>query len=315
MARARPPFRPMSWAAWRRWALVSLGSSGDGIICGENSIECGAPSGKKQVAKHNYVPRVCGCCGTDFLAQVGNVNRGGGLFCSRRCFRQKRAETAKPTTIRRLVIGEAPPTSTPRRFVTQDGYIVLRWKIATRTYIEALEHRVLSGSPANAHVHHINGIKSDNRPENLKPLNPVEHRAEHREWDRLAARAMYEQGQTTTQIAAHFGITGGATSRGLRSVGTVMRKSGDVQRRYYLDAELVRRLHAKGFGLERMTKHLGLRSTAPLYAMFRRLGLRRPVGAVSKALITEQALRRIAQAVADADPATIQDIWLTSGVA
>lgn len=30
---------------------------------------------------------------------------------------------------------------------------------------------------------------------------------------------------------------------------------------------------------------------------------------------TEQALRRIAQAVADVDPTTIKDIWLTSGVA
>lgn len=31
------------------------------------------------------IPRVCRQCGTDFLAATGQVNRGGGVYCSRVC--------------------------------------------------------------------------------------------------------------------------------------------------------------------------------------------------------------------------------------
>lgn len=31
------------------------------------------------------IPRVCRACGSDFLASASEVNRGGGLYCDRRC--------------------------------------------------------------------------------------------------------------------------------------------------------------------------------------------------------------------------------------
>lgn len=42
------------------------------------------------------IPRICLYCQTEFTAPKAEVNRGGGIFCSRTCFSRHRKLTAKP---------------------------------------------------------------------------------------------------------------------------------------------------------------------------------------------------------------------------
>lgn len=159
-------------------------------------------------------------------------------------------------SIRQLKAGEAVPTSEPKRYRNQKGYIRLRWLVAPQTYWEVYEHRVVDGVVTTAQeVHHRNGDKADNRSENLQPLSKVEHarhhgsektssfgryrtRARMERAQRAAAkaakrerltqemRALYEAGASTVEIANRYGTDAGGVSRRLRQAGTRMRQAG-----------------------------------------------------------------------------------------
>lgn len=147
------------------------------------------------------------------------------------------------TTIGQLVHGDTIPSSQPRRYKTRAGYIKLRWKVGVRQYVEAYEHRVVCGLP-DAHVHHINGNKTDNRIENLQVLPPKDHAGEHRDFDYAAAADMYRSGATTTKVGMAFGVSAGQVSRALRSIGVEMRQPSIPRRT--VDLSRVRELHALG---------------------------------------------------------------------
>jgi hypothetical protein len=99
-------------------------------------------------------------------AEPGQVARGEGLYCTPTCkYAAMRGRETRPGT----------------SYIRKDGYRAV--KVGVRQY--KLEHRMVVeasiGRPlrSDEEVHHINGDKLDNRPENLKVVNPTEHQAIH----------------------------------------------------------------------------------------------------------------------------------------
>lgn len=112
------------------------------------------------------VPRICRYCGSDFLTFADAPARGRGIYCSRSC-------RAKDRT------GDQSPNWTGGKSRSR-GYV-----IATLPSGRRFEHRIVMeqalGRPLRREevVHHINGIKDDNRPENLQVISQPEHMAMH----------------------------------------------------------------------------------------------------------------------------------------
>lgn len=146
-------------------------------------------------------------------------------FCCQPCWaawRRAQPRRAAPHSIRRLSDEEPLPCGKPRRYTTVDGYKILRWKIGLKTYVEALEHRVITGR-SSPHVHHKNGRRDDNAKGNLVPLTPLEHGAEHSTVDFNEAVELYSSGWSLPQLAQRYGVHNTSVMRGLKRRGVAMR--------------------------------------------------------------------------------------------
>lgn len=144
----------------------------------------------------------------------------------------------KNTTIRRLQSGDAIPTGVPQRIVRKDGYVVLRWRVGPYDAREALEHRVTMGLPVQTlDVHHVNGVRNDNRAENLAVLDRATHRALKTTFDTTEAINLYQEGWSYPRLAKRYGLHPVTVMRTLKN------REGHQSRPAPQDAEACKRGH------------------------------------------------------------------------
>jgi len=120
----------------------------------------------------NGEDRTCKQCWKHFYVQAHQIKNyaGGGSYCSRKC-------TVAGVTGRKFRLKKDEVT----RYVRSDGYVMVkvsihRFQLEHRLVIEREIGRKLK---RNETVHHLNGTKTDNQPENLQVLSNSEHAKLH----------------------------------------------------------------------------------------------------------------------------------------
>ena len=107
----------------------------------------------------------------------------------------------------------------------------LNYRYVTRDGIPMGEHRYVMQQTfgrqihKGEHVHHINGNKLDNRPENLMVVNATKHIIDHN-WINLPIAEIagkYVYGLSTKQLARTYGVHHETIRRRLISAGVMLR--------------------------------------------------------------------------------------------
>jgi hypothetical protein len=178
--------------------------------------------------------------------------------------------------IRQLQAGEALPLGEPKRYRSGSGYVRLRWQVSPMLLVEVYEHRLVTGTVGQpVEVHHKNGIRDDNRLENLEVLTPSEHRRKHATFPCQEASDLYSDGWSTLRLAEHFGIDPSAISRGLRRAGYLLRDSG-CGKRIAVSKEtrdIIRSRHNSGWRVPPIAREAGLTDIV-VRRILRELGLK-----------------------------------------
>lgn len=138
-------------------------TGGPNIYC---SKACHDASQRKE-----QVQRTCEVCGTVFALKPSTAATNAGRFCSKRCegvSRRKhpleREHNGKPAL---LDAHGYVKVWDPTHATHHSG-----WVLEHRLVVEQILGRALT---PDEHVHHLNGDKTDNRPENLAVLSPGAH--------------------------------------------------------------------------------------------------------------------------------------------
>lgn len=140
----------------------------------------------------------------------------------------------------------------------QSGYVLLSWKVGTRQYVEAYEHRVVMGNPTGMEVHHLNHNRSDNRPENLVVIDPSEHRRLHASSvDDARVVELYAQGMSTVAVASEIGCEPSTVWRSLVRSGQEIRPASTYTRLGVDEAKL-RYLAESGVSVHQIADVLGV---------------------------------------------------------
>lgn len=137
------------------------------------TIYCEANCRNELKRKGEY--RNCETCGKEFYIPRAHIKRSDdgyerGRFCSQECFRKWRS------TLR----GEETPNWQGGKFIGANGYVYVRhngkYELEHRVVMEKYLGRKLREDEV---VHHKNGVKTDNRLENLQLMTNSEHTKLH----------------------------------------------------------------------------------------------------------------------------------------
>ncbi len=163
------------------------------------------------------------------------------------------------------------PAANPRRYIAPNGYVVLRWMIAPGEHVEAWEHRIVMGRPKGKAVHHKNGVRHDNRLENLEICTSSDHGVHHRKYDWNEVVRLYQSGLSQPEVAGRVGASAGQVSRILKRMGVPARSISEAGTKHHIDSQVLG-MHARGWTQRQMTEVLGV-SRSVLTDRYRRLGL------------------------------------------
>src|SRR3990167_4798170 len=101
--------------------------------------------------------RNCENCGNEIKTYPSRIKRGEDRFCSHSCGNKSRGRS-----------GEQNGNWRGGKFKRSDGYISIRINRKDRLEHDVvLEKKIGRNLKKGEQCHHINGIKDDNRPENL----------------------------------------------------------------------------------------------------------------------------------------------------
>jgi hypothetical protein len=165
--------------------------------------------------------------------------------------------------IRTLRDGERPPEGEPRRYKNSHGYIRLRWRVAPGEFVEIYEHRYVTGAKAGEQVHHLNGVRDDNRLENLELIDPTAH-AQHHNPSRLDAAeivALYRSGLSTPEVGRAVGCNPATVYRLLVREGVTPRSLSESQK-HPLPLERILEMKESGWSNRGIARELGCSPSA-----------------------------------------------------